>query len=86
MLREFGEYRAKITGPSAKSLFLPFEYGIMPKEFQSPYKQMRSGIAAGDVICNEGLELYMKISNGRAVCLNESSGTILMQRGVVDFF
>ncbi len=86
VLRDFGEYRVKITGPSAKSLFLPFEYGIEQKEFTSPLKQMRSGVAAGDVVCNNGLELFMKTSNGQAVCLNESSSVILMQRGFVDYF
>lgn len=86
VLREFGEYRIQITGSDAKSLFLPFEYGIMPKEFQSPLKQMRSGITADDVMCNEGLELLMKISNGKAVCLSDSTASILMQRGMVDYF
>jgi len=71
---------------SAKSLFLSFEYGVMPNEFKSPLKQMRSGTDAGDVICNEGLELFMKKSNGKAVCLSESTADILLQRGVVDFF
>jgi plastocyanin len=85
-LRDFGEYDVKITAPSAKSLFLSFEYGIMPDEFQSPLKQMRSGVDSSDVICNEGLELFMKISNGKAVCLSESTGMILMQRGLVDYF
>ena len=85
-LREFGEYTVKITGPSAKSLFLSFEYGIVPNEFQSPLKQMRSGVASDDVVCNEGLVLYMKTSDGRAVCLTESTGKILMQRGLMDFF
>ena len=86
ILREFGEYQIKITGDSAKSLFLKFEYGILPKEFQSPLKQMRSGVDASDVICNEGLELLMKISNGRAVCVSESTATIMLQRGWADYF
>ncbi|MCV0366787.1 MAG: hypothetical protein K5798_05955 [Nitrosopumilus sp.] len=86
VLREFGEYQAKITGESAKSLFLKFEYGIAPKEFQSPLKQMKSGIDASNVMCNEGFELLMKISNGKAVCLNESTATIMLQRGWADYF
>ena len=86
ILREFGEYQIKITGESAKSLFLKFEYGILPKEFQSPLKQMRSGVDARDVICNEGLELLMKISNGKAVCISESTATIMLQRGWADYF
>ncbi|MGY5151040.1 MAG: cupredoxin domain-containing protein [Candidatus Nitrosopumilus sp. bin_6a] len=86
VLREFGEYQVKITGESAKSLFLKFEYGIMQQEIQSPLKQMRTGINASDVICNEGLELLMKTSNGKAVCLSESTATIMMQRGWADYF
>ena len=86
ILREFGEYQIKITGDSAKSLFLKFEYGILPKEFQSPLKQMRSGVDASDVICNEGLELLMKTSNGKAVCISESTATIMLQRGWADYF
>ena len=85
-LRDFGKYDVKITAPSAKSLFLSFEYGIAPDEFQSPLKQMRSGVDSSDVICNEGLELFMKISNGKAVCLSDSTGVVLMQRGIVDYF
>lgn len=86
VLREFGEYQVKITGESAKSLFLKFEYGIIQQEIQPPLKQMRSGINASDVICNEELELLMKTSNGKAVCLSESTATIMMQRGWADYF
>ena len=86
VLQEFGEYQVKITGESAKNLFLKFEYGIMQQEIQSPLKQMRTGINASDVICNEGLELLMKTSNGKAVCLSESTATIMIQRGWADYF
>ncbi|MCV0411092.1 plastocyanin/azurin family copper-binding protein [Nitrosopumilus sp.] len=86
IFRDFGEYRVKITGPSAKSLFLPFDYGIAPKEFKSPLKQMNIGTDPSDVICNVGLELFMKSSDGKAVCLTESSAIILMQRGWADYF
>ncbi len=86
VLREFGEYTIKIVGPSAKSLFLQFEYGIIPKELQPPIKQMRNGIEPGDVQCNEGLELLMKKSNEKAVCLTKSTAMILMQRGWADYF
>ena len=86
VLREFGEYQVKITGPSAKSLFLKFEFGIMSKEFQSPLKQMELGTDAREVICNEGLELFMKTSNGKAVCLSESTAMIMLQRGWADNF
>jgi plastocyanin len=86
ILRDFGKYTVKITGPSAKSLFLSFEYGLGTKEFRSPLKQMNSGITPGDVVCNEGLQLFMKVSDGNAVCLTESSSVILMKRGWADYF
>lgn len=86
VLRDFGEYMVKITGPDAKNLFLHIEYGIAPKEFESPLKQMKKGIDAGDVICNEGLELLMKNSDGNAVCVTKPTASILLQRGWADYF
>ena len=86
VFRDFGEYRVKITGPSAKSLFLPFDFGIAPKEFKSPLKQMKTGTNSSDVICNEGLELFMKKSNGKAVCVKETTAEILIKRGWADYF
>jgi hypothetical protein len=85
-LREFGKYEVRITAPDAKNLFLSFELGIGGKEIQPPFKQMKSGIDSGDVICNEGLELLMKISNGKAVCVQQSTGKILMERGWAGYF
>jgi len=78
LFREFGEYRVKLTGLSAKSLFLPFDFGITPKEFNSPLKRMRIGTEPSDVMCNEGLEKFMKNSNGKAVCLTGSTATVLI--------
>ena len=86
ILREFGEYTVKITGPSAKSLFLSFEYGIGPKLYDSPSKQMKSLILPENVICNDGFELLMKKSNEKAVCVTESTAMILLQRGWADYF
>ena len=80
-LREFGEYKVKVTGESAKGIFLSFEYGILPKEFQTPLKQMRAGTDAIDVLCNEGLELVMKLSNGLPACVKPSSIEKMVERG-----
>ena len=85
VLREFGKYYVKITGPDAKSLFLPFEYGIAPKEFPPPKKQMKS-VSPDDVICNKGLDLLMKSSNGKAVCVTESTANVLLKRGWANIF
>jgi plastocyanin len=86
VLRELGEYTVKISAPSAKSSFNTFEYGIGPKEYSSPKKQMKSGISASEVGCNEGLNLLMKISNGKPVCLTDSSSEILLERGWAKYF
>jgi hypothetical protein len=86
VLRDLGEYSIKITGSSAKSLFLSFEYGMGPKEIESPLHQMKSGVAPNEVVCNEWLKLFMKNSNGKAVCLTKSTSEILIQRGWADNF
>ena len=86
VLRDLGEYSVKITGASAKSLFLSFEYGIGPREIESPLEQMRSGVAPNEVECNEWVKLFMKSSNGKAVCLTKSTAEILLQRGWADNF
>jgi plastocyanin len=86
VLREFGEYSVKITAPSAKSSFMTFEYGIGPKEYDSPRKQMKSGVPAKEVECNEGFDLLKKVSNGRAVCLSESTANVLLERGWAQYF
>jgi len=86
VFRDFGEYSVKITGPSAKSLFLSFEYGMGPREIESPLQQMKSGVEPNEVVCNEWVKLFMKNSNGKAVCLTKSTGEILLQRGWADNF
>ena len=86
VLREFGEYDLKITAPSAKGVFLSFEYGIAPKEFDSPLKQTKSGVSPGDVICNDELVLLMKISTNNAICVSKSTADILLERGYADYF
>ena len=86
VLREFGEYDLKITAPSAKGVFLSFEYGIAPSEFKSPLKQTKSGVSPGDVICNKGLVLLMKISTSNAICVSESTAYALIERGYADYF
>ena len=47
----------------------------------SPLKQMQSGVSADAVLCNEGLELIFKASDGSAACVMPSTATKLMERG-----
>lgn len=47
----------------------------------SPLKQMKSGVAASDVTCKEGLELIFKVSDGSAKCVSSSSASKLIAKG-----
>jgi len=84
VLREFGQYKINFYGKNINSPVIYFDYELYSKQM-SPSKQMNS-VEPGDVTCNEGLELFMKNSNRRAVCLTESTGMILLQRGYADYF
>ncbi len=48
--------------------------------FTSPIKQISNGIKIEDVKCNEGLELVIKYSNGKPVCVKHSSTKKLFER------
>jgi len=84
ILREFGQYKIDIKGKTINSPIIYFDYELQQKH-TSPKKQMKV-IEPGDVVCNEGLDLLMKNTNGDAVCLTESTAIILMQRGWADYF
>lgn len=86
ILQEIGTYNVKIIGPASKTLVLSFDYGIKKAEFLSPHQQMKTGTSPQDVICNEGLELMERVSNGSAVCVKESSATTLIARGYSKYF
>jgi len=53
----------------------------MTKRAMPPMKQMKSGIAAQDITCNEGLDLIFKSHNGKPICVKPFTATILMERG-----
>lgn len=50
-------------------------------QIKSPKKQMNEGVEAGAVVCNEGLELIIKMSTGSAACVKSSSVETLIARG-----
>lgn len=52
--------------------------GVPP---QSPLKQFKSGIAANNVSCNDGLQLIFKAENGSPACVNHDTSKILIERG-----
>lgn len=54
---------------------------MMEDEVMSPLKQMESGVDTADVVCDEGLILMEKSSDGSAACVKESSSAKLVARG-----
>lgn len=82
VLMEFGEYQIDIKGKDINSSPIYFDF---ESKYPSPNKQMTE-IEPGDVTCNEGLELLMKNSNGKAICVTGSTAEILMKRGWADYF
>lgn len=85
VLREFGQYKIKFEGKNINSPDIYFDYELPIMYQPSPKKQMNSVIPR-DVICNEAFKLFMKNSNGNAVCLTESTAIVLLQRGWIDYF
>jgi len=47
----------------------------------SPRQQMANGVAPENVICKEGLELVIRISDGTAACVKQLTSLILAERG-----
>lgn len=47
----------------------------------SPLEQVRSGIAAKDVTCKQGLELVFKSTDGSPACAKPDTASVLIQRG-----
>jgi len=46
-----------------------------------PNLQIRNGVSPDDVVCNEGLELIKRTTNGKPVCVLESTAELLLERG-----
>jgi len=47
----------------------------------SPLKQIKSGIQAQDVKCNQGLQLLIKTEEGSPICVKPDTASKLIQRG-----
>jgi hypothetical protein len=47
----------------------------------SPLKQFKSGIAANDVTCRQGLQLIFKFTNGTPACVTSQTKEKLFERG-----
>jgi len=51
------------------------------EHMDSPLKQMKSGIAASDVTCKEGLKLIFKVADGSAKCVRSMAASKLIAIG-----
>jgi hypothetical protein len=52
----------------------------MMEHVAPPKMQMNEGVAPQDVVCNEGLELILKASDGSAVCVKPNTAELLLAR------
>ncbi|MHA7646715.1 hypothetical protein [Nitrosopumilus sp. S4] len=86
ILRNFGEYKIEYQGKDMNAASIHFNYELQKEKNLSPKKQMHMVEHASDVVCNEGLELLKKKSNGNAVCLSKDTAKILVQRGWAGYF
>jgi len=59
----------------------PTENMETPKQFQTPLQQFKSGIAAKDVVCINGLTLVIKAEDGSPACVTPNTANILIERG-----
>lgn len=53
---------------------------VMGTTVMTPRQQMASGVDANDVVCNEGLVLIIRSTNGAAACVKPSSAQVLEER------
>lgn len=84
IFKEAGRYDLKIMGDDSKVLIKTFEYDLGKN--LPPKKQMMNKVLPEDVVCNKGLHLMKRVFDGSAVCLKESTSSVLLERGWADFF
>lgn len=71
-----------LGGPAVKSLDLNnTEFSYIRSKIDSPLKQIQSGIATNNVICNTGLQLIIKAEDGSPACVTPNTANILAERG-----
>mgnify|MGYP003334351050 FL=1 len=65
------------------SFFLIFSL-ILPinAEIDSPRNQMKQGVSAEDIVCNEGLELVIR-TNGMPACVRPETADRMQERGII---
>ena len=53
--------------------------------YVSPRDQVSLGLEPSEIICDEGKELVIKVSNGMPMCLGEKAVIVLMDRGIITY-
>jgi hypothetical protein len=61
-----------------------FREKVSDKRFAwiSPQKQMLAGISVDEIECREGLNLLLKSSNGKAMCVKSTTAERLIEKGI----
>ena len=83
------DIKIRAEDPNSVKVVLPMmaEEGMMKNEdttsveHKSPRSQIRNGILSTEVICKEGFELLLKISDGSPACVKPSTTQKLIERG-----
>jgi len=83
------KHREELVNPTVEKIEIivelppeePEPITIEPESTKPPLKQINSGVEPTQVTCTEGLELVLKVSNGKPACLKPSSVSKLIERG-----
>jgi len=59
---------------------------VEPLSTLAPLKQMKNGIDPEDVMCKDGLDLFMRIGDNSAMCISSKFSETLMNSGMIDYF
>ncbi len=61
-----------------------FRVKVSDKRFAwiSPHKQMKAGVSVDELECREGLNLVLKSSNGKAMCVKSATAEKLIEKGI----
>ena len=49
--------------------------------YMHPFEQLKSGVSAKDIACNQGLQLILKAEDGSPACVKPDTANILIERG-----
>lgn len=84
---ELREARMNMTPEERQALFDENKERLMEvrENYVSPRLQFGFGVPTDEVICVEGKELVIRVSNGMPTCLSSDGVVLLMDRGIVTY-